>query len=436
MMSVGSQSVARVEQPMLIFGLALASLVAIISLGAGAAIFAIVVCIALYRADLAVAIPLMVALLPFDLHREMQGHWVYLDFALLGLVLPLARLPLRIPKMIWMFVPYFAFFTVSGAGRSLNPSWFWGHVIRWFIGLILAYAISSLKDRESVILALGVTLVPLCIYAIYQLLIENFGSLWEWMFPNRLELLWTSRACSFLSRPNEYGYYCSVITIMLLAVAMRGYHKMLCLLLSAAGIIGLILSGSRGAMLGLAVPLIILVFESKIVLRTLSFVLPIALLLSLFSLFPTQLLDRSNETLTTAESRTMAWTGALIAFAQHPVIGIGSRNLQMMMFDFVDEQGLAAHNAYLQILAENGVLGFVLFFGPFVYLLRYAWKNRTDRIVLAALLALFVFCIHGLFDNLMIVGEPSCLLLFFCALGFASRGVESHGSRLAVASSP
>jgi len=156
-------------------------------------------------------------------------------------------------------------------------------------------------------------------------------------------------------------------------------------------------------------------------------VLPIALFLSLFSLYPTQLLDRSEDPVTTTEGRMMAWTGAIMAFAQHPLIGIGSRNLQIMMFDFVDEANVAAHNAYLQILAENGVVGFVLFFGPFVYLLQYAWKNKTDRAVLAALLALLVFCIHGLFDNLMIVGEPSCVLLFFCALGFASRAVPSHG---------
>src|ERR1700719_2656163 len=131
-MSVGSQSVAGVAQPriaewynsitipLLITGLALASLVAIISLGAGVTIFATVVCVTLYGTDLAVAVPFMVALLPFDFHREIYGQWVYLDFALLGLVLPLAQLPLRIPKMIWMFVPYFAFFTVSGGSRSIN----------------------------------------------------------------------------------------------------------------------------------------------------------------------------------------------------------------------------------------------------------------------------------------------------------------------------
>jgi O-antigen ligase len=318
----------------------------------------------------------------------------------------------------------------------LNSSWFWGYVIRWLIGLILAYAIYSLKDRESVILALGATLVPLCLYGAYQLLIGNFGSLWEWMFPNRLEISWIPRARSFLSWPNEYGYFCSVVTMMLLALAMRGYHRKLCSLFSAAGIIGLILSGSRGAMLGLAVSLIILVFESKVFVRTLSFVLPIALLLSAFSLFPTQLLDRSEEGVTTAEGRMMAWTGALIAFTQHPLIGIGSRNLQIMMFDFVDEANLAAHNAYLQILAENGIVGFILFFGPFVYLLRRAWKNRADRVVLAALLALIVFCIHGLFDNLMIVGEPSCVMLFFCALGFTSPVVSAQGTCSTVSSNP
>ncbi len=448
MMSVGSQSVASVAQPkiaewhnsltipLLIAGLALASLVAIFSLSAGATLFATVVCLTLYGADLAVAVPFMVALLPFDFHRQVLDQWVYLDFALLGLVLPLARLPLRVPRMIWVFVPYFAFFTVSGAGRSLNPTWFWGYVIRWLIGLILAYAIYSLKDPESVILALGATLVPLCLYAAYQLLIGNFGSLWEWMFPHRLELEWIPRARSFLSWPNEYGYFCSVVTSMLLALAMRGYRRKPCLLLSAAGIIGLILSGSRGAMLGLAVALVILALESKKFLRTLLFVLPMALFLLLFSLFPTQLLDRSEDPVTTVEGRMMVWSGALIAFTQHPLIGIGSRNLETMMNDFVDAGHLAAHNAYLQILAENGVVGFGLFFSPFGYLVWRAWKNRVDRVVLAALLALFVFCIHGLFDSLMIVGEPACVLLFFCALGFAGRVVPSQGRCSTVASNP
>src|SRR6202030_2969086 len=103
------------------------------------------------------------------------------------------------------FVPYFAFFTVSGAWRSLSPTWFWAQVIRWFIGLTLAYAICSLKDRESVIVALGATIAPLCLYAVYQLSIGNFDSLWEWMFPHRVEIPWIPRARSFLSRPNDYG---------------------------------------------------------------------------------------------------------------------------------------------------------------------------------------------------------------------------------------
>jgi O-antigen ligase len=422
---------------LLITGLALALFANIFSLVAGAIIFAAVVCVALYNADLAVAVPFMVALLPFDLHRQIYGQWVYLDFVLLALVLPLSRLPLRIPKIIWMFVPYFAFLTFSGAWRSLNPTWFWGHVIRWFIGLTLAYAICRLKSRETVILALGVSLVPLCAYAIYQLLIDNFGSLWEWMFPHRLEAQaqWASRARSFLSFPNEYGYFCAAITIMLLALALRGYRKRVCLLLSAAGIIGLILSGSRGAMLGLAVSFLILVLESRIFWRVLSCLLPIAVLVSLLSLFPMEFVDRSDEAVNTSESRMMVWAGAFIAFTEHPLIGIGSRNLQTMMGDFSDEKGLAAHDAYLQILAENGAVGFGLFFGPLVYLLRYAWKHKTDRVALAALLALMVFCIHGLFDNLMIVGEPACMLLFFCALGLTGRVVPSQRSCSTIAPS-
>lgn len=406
---------------LLITGLALAACVAVFSLSAGAIVFAAVACIILYSTDLALAVPFMLFLLPFDIHRQIDGRWMYLDFVFLALALPLARLPLRIPKTVWMFVPYFLFLTIAGASRAVYPTRFWGHILRWAIGLLLAYAIYSLKNRESVILALGATLIPLCLYAVYQLAIDDFGSLWEWMFPHWVgELGWVSRARSLLSRPNEYGYFCSIVTVMLLALACRRYRRRLCLFLAAFGAIGLILSGSRGAMGGFALCLLILVVESKVFLRTLAMTLPIAAFAWMFSLFPVRFMDRSAEPMTATEGRLMVWSGAVIAFSQHPFIGIGGSNLAPMMNEFADSPSLPAHNAYLQILAETGTIGFILFFVPFVCLLRSAWKRRTDRLTWAGLLSLVVFCVHGLVDALMVNGEASCMLLFFCVLGITA----------------
>ena len=395
-----------------------AALVAVLSPVVGAIVFGVVVCIVLYFSNLAIAVPFVLMLLPFDFHRQINGHWYYLDFAMLGLALPLMRLPFRVPKLILMFVPYFAFLAIFGAERALNPLLFWSYVLKITTGFLLAYAISSLGKRESVIAVLGMSLVPLCLYGLYQLVIANFGLLWEWMYPHWLDQPWYSRARSFFSRPNEYGYFCAVVTIMSLAMAIRGYRRKMLLLCSAAGIVGAISSGSRGAMLGLAVSLVILLFECKIVLRTLAVAAPIALLLITF--FPAQVLDRPDEPVPTVESRMVLWAGGLLAFEEHPVIGIGGTNLQAMMPDFAEAPLISGHNVYIQILSETGIVGFVLFFGPLIYLLWRTWKGKADRASLAAFLALCVFCTHGLFDNLMIIGEqPACMLLFFCALGLA-----------------
>jgi O-antigen ligase len=65
-------------------------------------------------------------------------------------------------------------------------------------------------------------------------------------------------------------------------------------------------------------------------------------------------------------SRQALWRGAIDMFQEEPILGIGSGLYPHRAAEFVDDEpwGLVepvAHNAYLEVLAEDGAIGFALF---------------------------------------------------------------------------
>jgi O-antigen ligase len=55
-------------------------------------------------------------------------------------------------------------------------------------------------------------------------------------------------------------------------------------------------------------------------------------------------------------NRTNNWQQGLISFTEHPLLGVGSN-----MYRSVNKLGKLAHNSYLSVLVELGMVGFILF---------------------------------------------------------------------------
>ena len=54
--------------------------------------------------------------------------------------------------------------------------------------------------------------------------------------------------------------------------------------------------------------------------------------------------------------RTLLWRQGLAAFAEHPLMGVGSN-----MYRSVNSLGKVAHNSFISVLVELGLIGFILF---------------------------------------------------------------------------
>lgn len=74
----------------------------------------------------------------------------------------------------------------------------------------------------------------------------------------------------------------------------------------------------------------------------------------------------------TGSQRTDLWYAGLKMLKWSPVVGMGQGQ-------FVQEQGLVAHNSYVQALAEWGLLGGTMFIGLFYVVLLLVWRLKPVR---------------------------------------------------------
>jgi hypothetical protein len=132
-----------------------------------------------------------------------------------------------------------------------------------------------------------------------------------------------------------------------------------------AAFLGIALSGTRTALIA-AVPGMAFGLASLTRLRLQARVAIFLLLTSaIFIALPFVQPLRSFQRLSTTgaeiatgdlQGRTVLWREGLAAFTEHPLIGVGSN-----MFRSVNTVGKVAHNSFVSVLVELGLIGFTLF---------------------------------------------------------------------------
>ncbi|OOZ75961.1 hypothetical protein BOW50_10605 [Solemya velum gill symbiont] len=262
-------------------------------------------------------------------------------------------------------------------------------------------------------------------------------------YGNGLTLLWvetggTSRAHGTYPNPNHFGALLSIsisVTLGLLLTSMnllregKGMRGILIRWLSvvlsprAVLIVALVtmfgalyLSNSRGASLSLFFSLLLVIafgiyrdgWQSRE-----AAMLPVALLLSLgAALFmgAGRLMERFLLFQAESEERLIIWQTTLEMVSDYPVFGIGEGGFQWLfpVYETVESSSAwykYAHNDYLELLVNQGIVGALLLGGAMMLLLRHLFSSFTARrdplvrgVLFAALSAIFSFLVHALFD--------------------------------------
>jgi O-antigen ligase len=259
--------------------------------------------------------------------------------------------------------------------------------------------------------------------------------------PGAFQLSGALRAFGHFDQPNPFAGYLTTILPLAICMALCPANppRFRWLALGAVGLlgVGIGLSQSRGAWLGAAVAAVCLLLAWSRVTRRLlipcALGAALALALAVSGVLPAAILDRLGQTIeyfgvfdvrtveVTSENwavveRMAHWQAGWYMFLDHPWLGVGAGNYaaaypQYFVGSWREALG-HAHNYYLNILAELGVVGG----GLLLLLLALAFRQlggplvrselRRDpfwRAVLAGVFGgLVVFCIHNMFDSLFV----------------------------------
>ena len=141
------------------------------------------------------------------------------------------------------------------------------------------------------------------------------------------------------------------------------------------------LASSRGGMLAMVGILLLISLRSPR--RTRMLVIGAALLVPLLVIAPSSPLQRilspTNSDYEATDNRTRIWEGGMAMIRHHPITGIGVGNFKPFVGRFVDvtaDETTLAHNSYIQVAAELGVPGFLLYVAMFIATFRSLARTR------------------------------------------------------------
>lgn len=195
------------------------------------------------------------------------------------------------------------------------------------------------------------------------------------------------RAAGFFGHPMTFaGYLCMYLPLFLLGYFENLFgvkYKYVSGIMFLAGLAALIFNGTRGAWIAVAMTAGILLLY-YMVRNKRNFIVGIILvavccgILVNNSAFMHRMSTITNNKYQSNSERLLMWNSAWNMFKDHPVLGVGlgqyKENYQQKYISpKAKEPNLEhAHNNFMQMLAENGMVGFLGFMAMFTYII---WHN-------------------------------------------------------------
>jgi putative inorganic carbon (HCO3(-)) transporter len=293
-------------------------------------------------------------------------------------------------------------------------------------------------NTRTLLKVLMASTIAVAIFGLWQAVTGGYSALYDVLYPIQDEIAqipaWEGRITSFLEHYNGLAGYLNLVLPFCLAFATSGTDTVLralsrwCL---TFGVIALLLTQSRGGLLAFVVILLVHVSFSapdrKTRIQRVALLLVVCLLAAAAAGFFFQRLGEIDDF--TAVSRVAIWGGAFTVFARSPVLGTGFGNLRGLMgglLNLPDGWTGDAHNLYLELLAETGLIGFTVFGILVVLALRTALRQlrKTEdefnkMIAVAVIAAISGVLVHGTVDYLFHT-TPQATALFFLVLGLLS----------------
>ena len=176
--------------------------------------------------------------------------------------------------------------------------------------------------------------------------------------------------------------------------AERPLIRWICRLYIPVGLLGVGLTGSRGGMVASIIGLSIIPWTlTRISARNRALALILIMLSGVVAIryVPTTLFQRFATTSSDIEEgkvggRLKLWVAGVKAFTYKPIVGYGPTTFKRAIDPYLYQQSQVAHNSYLSVLVEEGLVGFILFMlmitSAFFTIMKLPQMNRRFALVL------------------------------------------------------
>ncbi|MDX1978151.1 MAG: IctB family putative bicarbonate transporter [Pseudanabaenaceae cyanobacterium bins.68] len=396
--------------------------------------------------SLEILLGILVAALPF---------WSNEQLGILSLVIGIFTLPFWLQTASAVQLPLACYWLVAAIATLQSPvkiaaldGWI---KLSLFLGVFFGFQVVCRRRRSLLIGVYVLTCLVVMIYGVRQW-VYGVGALATWVDPSS-DFAGTTRIFSFLDNPNLLAGYllpCFPVAVVA-AIVWRGWGvKLLSGAIALLGMLGVVLTFSRGGLIGLGLELVVLgslllfwwqqqianwiiiaIGGLALTLSSTAFTLIPALRLRLLSIFVGRA-DSSNN------FRINVWLAVLEMVKSRPILGIGPGNKAFnLVYPFYQRPGFSALGAYsvpLEIASETGLVGLGIYLWFLVTLLKTAWHNllilRSQRQaqglwLIAALSSLVGLIGQGLFDTVWY--RPQVQIVWWLLVGIIAscdRGLD------------
>lgn len=236
------------------------------------------------------------------------------------------------------------------------------------------------------------------------------------------------RAVAFFPDPHMLSFFLGMIFPLAVVLTLKSDSRnQIWWGISSLCILGAdLLTFSRGGYVGLIVgmgifSLVLLLERAHQTKQRVRIGISIIVVLGGIVLSPigTRLLSSFSESDTSNTERVRLWQESLTFITEHPILGTGIGNYSLFVKPSATyREPIYAHNLYLDIASETGLLGLFFFCGFLVMGMLTAWKKwwrEQDIFSLAFFSSLILFSAHAFFETPLYSVHIVPLLLFLIA---------------------
>ena len=194
-----------------------------------------------------------------------------------------------------------------------------------------------------------------------------------------------------------------------------------CLILTLGGVF---CTESRGAYIAVALTIFTLLVSNKKIFKKL-FPFIIVLAIGVPIIWVTRIKNSpAGDMLTSNNSRLRIWDCSLKVFLEHPIIGLGAgtENLHQLIIQRIHTDRAHAHNLFLQLAVEGGIIGIIFTIAIIAVIARNLYKlftlkeNKYRPYAIVYTSAFIGFITMSLFEHTL--QSPKEMMIYFFLLGF------------------